>query len=105
MGLRGGSHGPRHRAEALEEDGPPPVREEADERPAERPEIREDVARTDPPPALASKRAGLGEHQDETPWQSVVARMVEVAWEVSASAARAEGPGSADARCSDSVPP
>ncbi|GAA2102320.1 hypothetical protein GCM10009759_36790 [Kitasatospora saccharophila] len=48
-------------------------------------------ARTDPPPALASKGAGPGEHQDETPWQSLAARPVEVVREVRASAARAAG--------------
>jgi transposase len=46
-------------------------------------------ARTDPPPALASKGAGPGEHQDETPWQSLVARLVEVVRETRAWAARA----------------
>ncbi|MFE3250721.1 IS5 family transposase [Streptomyces sp. NPDC059209] len=35
-------------------------------------------ARTDPPPALASKGAEGG-NQDETPWESLVGRLVEVA--------------------------
>nr|BFD96516.1 hypothetical protein KitaXyl93_78760 [Kitasatospora sp. Xyl93] len=48
-------------------------------------------ARTDPPPALASKGAGQGEHQDETPWQSLVARLVEVVLEARALAARGAG--------------
>ncbi|MEV0193513.1 transposase [Kitasatospora purpeofusca] len=48
-------------------------------------------ARTDPPPALASKGAGPGEHQDETPWQSLTARLVEVVQEVRALAARVPG--------------
>ncbi|WP_055603047.1 IS5 family transposase [Streptomyces aureus] len=48
-------------------------------------------ARTDPPPAPASKGAGSPEHQDETPWQSLVARLVEVVLEVRAWAARAAG--------------
>ncbi|MFJ5798661.1 transposase [Streptomyces decoyicus] len=48
-------------------------------------------ARTDPPPAPASKGAGQVEHQDETPWQSLVARLVEVVREVRAWAARAAG--------------
>ncbi|WTH27389.1 IS5 family transposase [Kitasatospora purpeofusca] len=48
-------------------------------------------ARTDPPPALASKGAGPGEHQDETPWQSLTARLAEVVQEVRAPAARAAG--------------
>ncbi|MFG2197378.1 IS5 family transposase [Kitasatospora sp. NPDC048715] len=49
-------------------------------------------ARTDPPPALASsKGAGAGEHQDETPWQSLVARLVEVVLEAKVWAARGAG--------------
>lgn len=48
-------------------------------------------ARTDPPPTPASKGAELAEHQDETPWQSLVARLVEVVLEVRAWAARAAG--------------
>ncbi|WP_371682383.1 IS5 family transposase [Kitasatospora sp. MMS16-BH015] len=35
-------------------------------------------APTDLPPALAPKGDGPGEHQDETPWQSLVARLAEV---------------------------
>ncbi|WP_455771004.1 IS5 family transposase [Streptomyces erythrochromogenes] len=35
-------------------------------------------ARTDPPPALDPKGDGPIEHQDETPWQSLVARLAEV---------------------------
>ncbi|GGS22033.1 transposase [Streptomyces nojiriensis] len=47
-------------------------------------------ARTDPPPALDPKGgAGPGEHRDETPWQSLVARLAEVVREARASAARA----------------
>ncbi|QMU73097.1 IS5 family transposase [Streptacidiphilus sp. P02-A3a] len=49
-------------------------------------------ARTDRPPALASKGAGPGEHQDQTPWQSLVARLVEVVLEARTWAARAAGP-------------
>ncbi|KUN18606.1 transposase [Streptomyces corchorusii] len=48
-------------------------------------------ARTNPPPALSSKGDGPGEHQDETPWQSLVARLVEVVLEVRAWAARGAG--------------
>jgi transposase len=46
-------------------------------------------ARTEPPPALASKRGGLNEHQGETPWQSLVARLAEVVLEVRAWVDRA----------------
>lgn len=46
-------------------------------------------ARTDPPPALAvSKGAEASEHQSETPWQSLVGRLVEVVREARAWAAR-----------------
>ncbi|RAJ64137.1 putative transposase of IS4/5 family DUF4096 [Streptomyces sp. PsTaAH-130] len=48
-------------------------------------------ARTDPPPALAPKGAGPAEHQNERPWQSLVARLVEVVLEVRAWAARGVG--------------
>lgn len=48
-------------------------------------------ARTDPPPAPTSKGAAVGEHQSETPWQSLVARLVEVVQEVRAWASRAAG--------------
>ncbi|MFJ9952621.1 hypothetical protein [Kitasatospora sp. NPDC091207] len=48
-------------------------------------------ARTDPPSALASKGAGPGEHQGETPWQSLVARLVKVMVEARALAARGAG--------------
>jgi transposase len=48
-------------------------------------------ARTDPPPAPASKGDERPEHQDETPWQSLLARLVEVVLEVRAWAARAAG--------------
>ncbi len=48
-------------------------------------------ARTDPPPAPATKGAASAEHQDETPWQSLVARLVEVVLEARAWAARAAG--------------
>lgn len=48
-------------------------------------------ARTDPPPAPGSKGAQRAEHQDETPWQSLHARLVEVVREVRAWAARAAG--------------
>lgn len=44
-------------------------------------------ARTDAPPA-PSKGAGQAEHQDETPWQSLHGRLVEVVREVRAWAAR-----------------
>lgn len=46
-------------------------------------------ARTDPPPE--PKGAETPEHQDETPWQSLVARLVEVVLEVRAWVARAAG--------------
>jgi transposase len=39
-------------------------------------------ARTELPPAPASKGAGPAEHQGETPWQSLHARLVEVVREV-----------------------
>lgn len=48
-------------------------------------------ARTEPPPAPASKGDAAAEHQSETPWQSLVARLVEVVQEVRAWAARAAG--------------
>jgi transposase len=48
-------------------------------------------ARTDPPPAPASKGDESEEHQHETPWQSLVARLVEVVLEVRVWAARAAG--------------
>ncbi|MBT2470772.1 IS5 family transposase [Streptomyces sp. ISL-66] len=48
-------------------------------------------ARTDPPSALASKGDEVPEHQDETAWQSLHARLVEVVREVRAWAARAAG--------------
>ncbi len=46
-------------------------------------------ARTDPPPAPVSKGGDSAEHQAETPWQSLLARLVEVVQEVRAWAARA----------------
>ena len=48
-------------------------------------------ARTDPPPVPASKGGETVEHQAETSWQSVLARLVEVVQEVRAWAARAAG--------------
>jgi transposase len=46
-------------------------------------------ARTGPPPTpCASKGDEAAEHQDETPWQSLVGRLVEVVSEVRAWAAR-----------------
>ncbi len=48
-------------------------------------------ARTDPPPAPASKRAERPEHQGDTAWQSLHGRLVEVVREVRAWAARAAG--------------
>lgn len=48
-------------------------------------------ARNDPPPAFASKGAGPAEHQDETPWQRLVARLAEVVLEARAWAARGVG--------------
>jgi len=48
-------------------------------------------ARTEPPPAPASKGAEPAEHQGEAPWQSLVARLVEVVQEVRAWAARGAG--------------
>jgi broad specificity phosphatase PhoE len=48
-------------------------------------------ARTDPPPALASKGAEEGEHQAAPSWQSLLARLVAVVLEVRAWAARAAG--------------
>lgn len=48
-------------------------------------------ARTGPPSALASKGAGEVEHQNETPWQSLVARLAEVALEARAWAAHVAG--------------
>ncbi len=46
--------------------------------------------RTDPPPALAASKGGEGlEHQDETPWQSLVGRLAEVAREAKAWVVRA----------------
>ena len=48
-------------------------------------------ARTEPPPVPTSKGGDAAEHQDETPWQSLVARLVEVVREVRDSAVRAAG--------------
>ncbi len=48
-------------------------------------------ARTDPPPAPTSKGAEAAEHQGETPWQSLLARLVEVVQEARAWAARGAG--------------
>lgn len=42
-------------------------------------------ARTDPPPALASSKGDkMVEHQDESPWQSLVGQLVEVVQEARA---------------------
>ena len=48
-------------------------------------------ARAEPPPVPASKGAEEVEHQGETPWQSLVARLVEVVLEVRSWAARGAG--------------
>lgn len=48
-------------------------------------------ARIDPPPAPALKGAEAAEHQGETPWRSLRARLVEVVQEVRAWAARGAG--------------
>lgn len=48
-------------------------------------------ARTEPPPAPVSKGAEAAEHKGETPWQSLLARLVEVVQEVRAWAARGAG--------------
>lgn len=48
-------------------------------------------ARTELPPAPASKGAEVVEHQDETPWQTHVGLLVEVVLELRAWAARAVG--------------
>ena len=48
-------------------------------------------ARTEPPPAPASKGGAAAEHQDETAWQSLVARLVEVVQEVRAWVVRGAG--------------
>ncbi|MDQ0595911.1 transposase [Streptomyces canus] len=48
-------------------------------------------ARTDASPAPTSKGDEVPEHQAEAPWQSLVARLVEVVLEVRAWAARAAG--------------
>lgn len=48
-------------------------------------------ARNDPPPAPIAKGAEEVEHQGETPWQTLVARLVEVVGKVRAWAARAAG--------------
>lgn len=48
-------------------------------------------ARTEPPPAPALKGDAAAEHQGETPWQSLVARLVEVVQEVRAWAVRVAG--------------
>ncbi|MEU3760063.1 transposase [Streptomyces albogriseolus] len=48
-------------------------------------------ARNDPPSAPASKEAEAVEHQGETPWQSLLARLVEVVQEARAWAARGAG--------------
>ncbi|NIY69517.1 transposase [Streptomyces malaysiensis] len=48
-------------------------------------------ARTEPPSAPASKGAETVEHQGETPWQSLLARLVEVVQEARDWAARGAG--------------
>uniref|UniRef100_UPI0035590FCF transposase n=1 Tax=Streptomyces sioyaensis TaxID=67364 RepID=UPI0035590FCF len=48
-------------------------------------------ARTDPPPAPASKGAETPEHQNEAPWPALHARLAEVVREVGAWVARAAG--------------
>lgn len=48
-------------------------------------------ARTDAPPVPASKGGEVSEHQGETAWQSLHARLVEVVLEVRAWAALAAG--------------
>lgn len=48
-------------------------------------------ARTDPPPAPASKGDVAAEHQGETSWQSLHARLAEVVREARAWVARAAG--------------
>lgn len=48
-------------------------------------------ARTGPPPEPSSKGAEEVEHQGETSWQSLVARLVEVVLEVRAWVARGAG--------------
>ncbi|MFF8592989.1 transposase [Streptomyces sp. NPDC015220] len=68
-------------------------------------------ARTEPPPAPAPKGAEEVEHQGETPWQSLVARLVEVVLEVRAWGGRSRGGFtsklhlSADGRCRPPVVP
>ncbi|GGZ87066.1 hypothetical protein GCM10010344_63290 [Streptomyces bluensis] len=54
--------------------------------------LSRDARRKGPaPPRPGTKGALAMEHQDETPWQSLVARLVEVVLEARAWAARAEG--------------
>ncbi|ALC19492.1 transposase [Streptomyces pristinaespiralis] len=48
-------------------------------------------ARTDPPPTPASKGVEQAVRQDETPWHSLVGRLVEVVLGVRAWAARGAG--------------
>lgn len=48
-------------------------------------------ARTEPPPARASKGAEAAEQQGEMPWQSLLIRLVEVVQAVRAWAARGAG--------------
>ncbi|MBI0377263.1 transposase [Streptomyces albiflaviniger] len=48
-------------------------------------------ARTEPPPAFASKGAETAEHRGETPWQSLLARLAEVVQEVRDWTARGAG--------------
>lgn len=59
--------------------------------PIVRPHQQAAGARTDPPPALASKGAEKVKHPDETPWVSLLGRLVEVVLEVRAGAARGAG--------------
>jgi hypothetical protein len=61
-------------------------------------------ARTDPPPAPSSKGDVPAEHQDETPWQSLVARLVEVVLEVRGPLARRVH-HQAPPECRRSLPP
>ncbi len=48
-------------------------------------------ARTEPPPTPTSKGAEAAEHQGETPWRSLLARLVEVVQEARVWAARGAG--------------
>ncbi|WP_435865962.1 IS5 family transposase [Streptomyces wedmorensis] len=62
-------------------------------------------ARTDPPPSPGPKGEAAVEHQDETPWQSLVARLVEVVQEARDWPFAGRVHGQAPPECGRPLPP